>query len=148
MITFRWVGGKNIVGLVALLLSGCGGASQCQPGGGHAMWIFDLYFGRSSTGRAQVSESEWSDFRDKVITPALPDGYTVLDGQGAWRSPRSNTTISEATKILIVALPDAPESQSVINGIRSSWQHRFHQYVVGMTVQTGCGSFLPEDAPP
>jgi hypothetical protein len=147
MITFRRVGGKKIVLLMVLLLSGCGGASQCQSGGGHVMRIFDLYFGRSSTGRAQVTESEWRDFRDKVITPALPDGYTVLDGQGAWRSPRSNTTISEATKILIVALPDAPESQGVINGIRSSWQHRFHQYVVGMTVQTGCGSFLPEDAP-
>jgi hypothetical protein len=147
MINFRWIGGKNIVGLTVLLLSGCGGASQCKPGGGDTMRIFDLYFGRSGTGHAQVSENEWREFRDEVITPALPDGYTVLDGQGAWRSPRSNTTISEATKILIVALPDAPESQSVINGIRSSWQHRFHQYVVGMTVRTGCGSFLPEDAP-
>jgi hypothetical protein len=133
--------------IMVLLLSGCGGASQCQPYGGHAMRIFDLYFGRSVSGRAAISDTEWRDFRDRVITPALPDGYTVLDGQGAWRNPHSNTTISEATKILVVALPDAPESQSVINGIRSNWEHRFHQYVVGMTVQTGCGSFLPEEAP-
>jgi hypothetical protein len=128
--------------LLVLLLAGCG-----QPGTGETMQIYTLYFGRSVSGRGEVSEKEWRDFRDQAITPALPNGYTVLDGQGAWRSPRSNTTISEATKILIVALPDAPESQSVINGIRSSWQHRFHQYVVGMTVRTGCGSFLPEDAP-
>ena len=150
MITIQSGMSKNFVAMpviMVLVLSGCGRASQCHPGGGQAMRIFDLYFGRSVSGHTSVSDSEWRDFRDHVITPALPDGYTVLDGQGAWRNPRSNTTISEATKILVVALPDAPESQGVINGIRSTWQHRFHQYVVGMTVQTGCGSFLSEDAP-
>jgi len=112
------------------------------------MRIYDLYFGRSVSRRGEVSDTEWRDFRDQVITPALPNGYTVLDGQGAWRNPRSGSTISEATKILVVAMPDAPESLAAINGIRSNWQHRFHQYVVGMTVQTGCGSFSPEEAPP
>jgi hypothetical protein len=140
---------KNLMGTQAiamLLLSGCG-AAQCQPGGGHAMRIFDLYFGRSVSGRGAVTDTEWQDFRDQVITPALPDGYTVLDGQGAWRNPRTGKTTSEATKILVVAMPDTPQSLDAINGIRSNWQQRFHQYVVGMTVRTGCGSFLPEEAP-
>ncbi len=130
-----------------LLLSGCG-APVCQPGAGEAMRVFTLYFGRSVAGRAAVSEAEWRAFRDRVITPALPNGYTVLDGQGAWMNPRSHTTIAEATKILVVALPDAADDLSVINRIRSAWQHRFHQYVVGMTVQTGCGAFSPAEAPP
>ena len=112
------------------------------------MLIFDLYFGRSVSGHGEVSDTEWKDFRDQVITPALPNGYTVLDGQGAWMSPRSRTTISEATKILVVAMPDAPESLNVINRIRSSWRQRFHQYAVGMTVQTGCGSFSSEETSP
>jgi hypothetical protein len=129
-----------------LLLTGCG-ASQCQPGAGQTMQIYDLYFGRSISGHGDVSDKDWRDFRDQVITPALPNGYTVLDGQGAWMNPRSRSTISESTKILEVALPDAPESLSVINGIRSRWQTRFHQYVVGMTVRTGCGSFTPAEAP-
>ena len=122
------------------------------------MQIYDLYFGRSVSGRAvseravsgraEVSDKEWRDFREQVITPALPNGYTVLDGQGAWMNPRSRATISETTKILVVALPDLPGNLSVINRIRSAWQHRFHQYVVGMTVQTGCGSFSPAEASP
>ncbi len=112
------------------------------------MQIFSLYFGRSVSGRAQVSDQEWNEFRDQVVTPTLPDGYTVLDGQGAWMNPRSHVTISEATKILVVALPDAPASRGEINRIRSAWQHRFHQYAVGMTVQTGCGSFSSTEAPP
>jgi hypothetical protein len=148
MIIFRLFDRKNLSRtplILWLLLSGCG-TPQCQPGGGQAMRIFTLYFGRSVAGRSEVTDAAWRDFRDHVITPALPNGYTMLDGEGAWRNPRSNVTISEATKILVVAMPDSPESQSVINGIRSNWQHRFHQFVVGMTVQTGCGSFLPEEA--
>jgi hypothetical protein len=112
------------------------------------MQIFSLYFGRSVSGRAPVNDQEWNEFRDQVVTPALPDGYTVLDGQGAWMNPRSHLTISEATKILVVALPDATASPGEINHIRSAWQHRFHQYTVGMTVQTGCGSFTSTEAPP
>src|ERR1700722_10295387 len=141
--------------LVALLLSGCA-PSLCQPGSGHAMQIYNLYFGRSVSGRtpgrapgsAEVTDKEWRDFRDLIITSELPNGYTVLDGQGAWMSPRSRTTISENTKILVVALPDTPESLNTVNRIRSAWQHWFNQYIVGTTVQSGCGSFLPAEAPP
>jgi hypothetical protein len=128
------------------LLAACA-APQCAPGAGHAMRVYDLYFGRSVAGRAEVSDKEWREFRDQIITPALPDGYTVLDGQGAWMNPRTRATISETTKILDVALPDEPDSLSIVNRIRASWQHRFHQYVVGMTVRTGCGSFSSSEAP-
>ena len=112
------------------------------------MQVYTLYFGRGVTGRGPVSEPEWRDFRDRVITPALPDGYTILDGQGAWLNPRSRVTIAEATKILVVAMPDKPASLDTVDRVRSAWQHRFHQYVVGMTVQAGCGSFSASEAPP
>src|SRR6202011_5468308 len=102
------------ISLVALLLSGCV-APRCQPGAGHPMRIYDLYFGRSVAGRAEVSDKEWRDFRDQVITPALPNGYTVHDGQGAWMNPRSHATIAEDTKILTVALPDDPNTPGAIN---------------------------------
>lgn len=132
--------------LLLPLLSGCG-APHCPPAAGQTMQIYNLYFGRSVASRAEVSDKEWREFRDQVITPALPNGYTVLDGQGAWMNPRSRATLAEATKILVVALPDAPDSLGLINRIRSAWRHRFHQYVVGMTVQTGCGSFSPTEEP-
>jgi hypothetical protein len=112
------------------------------------MLMFDLYFGRATAGGHEVSENEWKDFRDRIITPALPNGYTVLDGRGAWMNPRSGTTISEPTKILVVAMPDGPESVTLINRIRSRWRHRFHQDAVGMTVHGGCGSFSSAEDPP
>jgi hypothetical protein len=131
---------------LVLSLAACG-APRCQPGAGQPMRVYDLYFGRSVATRVEVSEKEWRDFRDEIVTPALPNGYTVLDGQGAWMNPRSRATIAEATKILTVALPDDPATLGVINTIRSSWQQRFHQYVVGMTVTSGCGSFSTAEAP-
>ena len=111
------------------------------------MDIYTLYFGLSVKDRAPVAEPEWRDFRNQVITPALPDGYTVLDGQGAWMNPRLQVTTAEKTKILVVAMPAAQASLDAVNRIRSAWQHRFHQYVVGMTVQPGCGSFSASEAP-
>jgi hypothetical protein len=149
MISFRLLHRKPFLPLLALVLvlSGCT-APGCQPGVGQAMTVYTLYFGRSAAGRAPVDEREWHEFRDQVITRALPNGYTVLDAQGAWMNPRSRATISEATKVLVVALPDAPGALGVINRIRSAWQRRFHQYVVGMTVQNACGSFSPAEAPP
>jgi hypothetical protein len=136
----------RLVAALGLLLSGCA-VPRCQSGAGQAMQIYTLYFGRSVKDRAPVSDQEWRDFRDQVVTPALPDGYTVLDGQGAWMNPRTHATIAEATKVLVVAMPEAPDSLAVLNRIRSNWQQRFHQYVVGMTVQSGCGSFAPAEAP-
>jgi hypothetical protein len=146
MLIIRTLRFKGFV-LIPLLLAGCGGA-QIPGGAGQSMLIYDLYFGRSVAGRGEVTETEWRAFRDQVITPALPNGYTVLDGQGAWMNPRTRATIAETTKILEVAMPDAPDSLGIINRIRSAWQHRFHQYVVGMTVVAGRGSFTPAEAPP
>ena len=105
------------------------------------MRIYTLYFGRAVTGRAEVSEKEWREFRDQIVTPALPAGYTVQDGTGAWINPKARSTISESTKILTAALPDSADSLGFINRVRGAYQKRFHQYVVGMTVQSGCGSF-------
>ena len=153
MIIFWSVLRKQVTGILTysailapLILPACG-AAQCGAGSGHPVRVYDLYFGRNVSGRAAVSDKEWRDFRDHVVTPALPNGYTVLDGQGAWMNPRSRTTISESTKILQVALPDAPASLAVVNRIRAAWQKRFRQYVVGMTVHSACGAFSPSEAP-
>lgn len=129
-----------------LLLSSCA-STACPAGSGQPMRIYDLYFGRAAAGRAEITDPEWRAFRDQIITRALPNGFTVLDGQGAWMNPRTRATISESTKILEVALPDTAESLTTINRIRAAWRRRFHQYVVGMTVHTGCGSFSPEEPP-
>ena len=105
------------------------------------MRIFELYFGRSVPGRGPVTVQEWEAFQNRVVTANLPDGYTVLDGTGAWMDPASKTTIAETTKILIAATPDVPASLAAVQRVREAYKTTFNQQSVGMTTHLGCGSF-------
>ncbi len=105
------------------------------------MRVFELYFGRSIEGRADVTDGEWERFRNEVITLNLPNGYTVLDGTGAWLDPKTHRTISEATKILVVAVPDTGAAAQAVERVRSAYEKKFNQITVGMTTHLACGSF-------
>jgi hypothetical protein len=105
------------------------------------MVLFQLFFGRSIRGQGEVSDGAWDDFVQQVITPSLPNGYTVFDGTGAWLNPATGHTIRERTKILLAALPDAPASAAAVARVRTAYAARFHQNLVGMTVSPVCGAF-------
>lgn len=129
-----------------LTMSGCapsGGsiAGRCGPTLGPPVLVFTLFFGKSIPGRGELTDKEWQAFLDKVITANLPNGYTVVDATGAWMNPITSKTIHEGTKMLVVALPDTPDSLAPIGRIRNAYQEQFRQQRVGMTISAGCGSF-------
>jgi hypothetical protein len=127
-----------------LLLTGCAVSptvSSCSSGMGTPMRMFELYFGRAVNGRGDVTDAEWNTFRDEFISPNLPRGYTVLDGTGAWMNPQTHTTVTETTKILIVATPDTAASLAAVQRVRSAYETAFKQISVGMTTHLACGSF-------
>lgn len=105
------------------------------------MLVFELFFGRSIQGQAEVGDGAWDDFLAQVVTPNLPNGYTVFDAIGAWRNPATSRTIHERSKVLLAALPDAAASSAAIARVRQAYEVRFHQTLVGMTVAPACGSF-------
>jgi hypothetical protein len=129
-------------GLMAPLV-GCATlqATACGPGLGQRMLVVELFFGRAIPGRNDLTEQEWQIFLADTVTVNLPDGFTVMDAAGAWMNPKTHTTVSEATKLILVALPDAPSSLDATNRIRTAYETRFHQQLVGMTVTPTCGSF-------
>jgi hypothetical protein len=135
----------TIVATGLALLTACapppGGPARCTPALGPPMLVFDLFFGRAIPARTILTEAEWQGFLNTVITPNLPNGYTVLDAYGAWMNPITRHTIEEPTKLLLVALPDDADSLAAISRIRTAYQVQFHQQLVGMTVQPACGSF-------
>ena len=81
--------------LCTLLFSGCAAGSVS------AWREYKVYCGMSSK-HGEVSEAAWKRFCDKHVSPAFPDGYTVLDATGYWRSAQERSKI-----ILIVAPADA-----------------------------------------
>lgn len=89
----------------------------------------------------KVSERDWRRFEDRVVAPALPNGFTVFDASGAWLSPTGHASRHEPTKVLIVSLPDTPGALAPVQRIRTAYQARFRQQLVGMTVAPACASF-------
>jgi anaerobic glycerol-3-phosphate dehydrogenase len=113
----------------------------CTPGTGAPLLLADLYFGRAIAGRTDLTDAEWTQFLDDTITANLPSGYTTMDAAGGWMNPKTRKTIREATKLLVVAVPDTPDSLAAIDRIRRAYQVRFNQQSVGLTVEHACGAF-------
>jgi hypothetical protein len=105
------------------------------------MLVYQLFFGRSIQGQGEVSDRAWDEFLDRVVTPNLPNGYTVFDGTGAWLNPATKRTVHERTKILLVALPDAAANAAAIGRVRAAYAEQFHQSLVGMTTAPACALF-------
>ena len=131
-----------LAGLMAPL-TGCATlqATACGSGSGQRMLVVDLFFGRAIPGRNDLTEQEWQTFLADTVMVNLPNGFTVMDAAGAWMNPKTHKTMSEATKVILVALPDAPGSLDAVGRVRTAYQARFHQQLVGMTVTPACGSF-------
>lgn len=138
----RIFGNICVVGLLSGLAA-CAGPARpaCAPGVGSPMALFTLYLGEAIPGRDALTDKEWRSFLDATVTANLPNGYTVLDANGAWMNPITHRTITESTKVVVAALPEVPDSLAAINRIRTDYQLRFNQQLVGMTVQQACGTF-------
>ena len=108
-----------------------------SPGYGPPVTVFTLFLRQSYPGRDDLTDKEWQHFSIPTVTANLPNGYTVFDASGAWMNPMTHKTIKEATKVLLVALPEDPDSLAAINRIRTEYQAKFHQQLVGMTVAAG-----------
>jgi hypothetical protein len=139
-------GRMSLAAVLLGLLAGCEApppatAPRCSADSGKPMLLVDLFFGRAIHGRNDLTDREWAAFVDDVVTPALPDGFTVFDADGAWMNPVTHKTIHEHSKVLTVALAEGSGALAAVSRIRTAYQSQFHQQLVGMTVQPACGSF-------
>lgn len=127
--------------LPLLFLAGCAAQPPCPPGLGPAT-LASAYFGRTSGGEEIVTDAAWARFMDDAVTPAFPDGLTVLDGAGQWRG-RSGTISRQRSKVLVVALPDgdAAEAKRRLAPVIAAYRERFRQESVMVTTQAVCLGF-------
>lgn len=132
--------------LLALLLAGCAMSAPPQPHscllpGEERMLVAELFFGRGIAARAPLSEAEWAEFAAEIIIPNFPDGFTVFDGEGQWRDPRTGRISRERTKILLVAAPPTPDLAHRLAAVIDAYKVRFHQQSVGLVTRYSCASF-------
>ena len=126
------------------IIAGCAPAPSplpCARVGGAPMLEYHLFFGRGIPGRPPLTDQEWADFAEQVVTLHLPAGFTVLDADGQWMNPATHRISRERTKMLIVAVPDTADSASVVTAVKDAYRAQFHQQSVGTIVHPACGAF-------
>jgi hypothetical protein len=81
-----------------------------------------LYFSLGPIDQPSVSEARFRDFLDREVTTRFPDGFSVLDVYGQWKSKTETTPEREHTKMLMVDYPDTQENRAKIDAIRAAWK--------------------------
>jgi hypothetical protein len=129
--------------LAGLILLAAGGtASAADPACRTLLerWTqIDLYFGRAIAGGGEVSERQFRAFLSGVVTPAFPDGLSVLDVAGQFRAGRK--IVRERTKLVVILVPEAAEAAPKVATIVKTYKSRFRQQSVLHTEYPVCLSF-------
>ena len=122
---------KRTVSAVVLLTSlmGCGTTSTlpCGKDGRFAMQEL-VYFG-TETPSGHVTPEAWTQFLSEIVTPRFPDGLSVWQASGQWRSA-SGQIIHEPSYVLSLIHPDDPVRNTAVQDIILSYKTRFQQEAV------------------
>jgi hypothetical protein len=127
--------------LLAATLSACTTAGSDHPCTGTTQVETRLYLGLSQPGGPNVSASAFARFLKSEVTPRLPEGYTLLEGQGFWREDRSGKTISEPSRVLIHLHDASTEKNRTLDTIAAAYKQAFHQEAVLRTDTKTCVAF-------
>jgi hypothetical protein len=92
--------------------------------------------------RAPVTDAEWARFMADTVTPAFPDGLTVLDGVGQWRNAEGRIS-REDSKLLLLVMPghDQAAASARLAPVTAAWKARFAQESVLTVFRAGCAGF-------
>ena len=118
-----------IVSAAIFAAAGCGFAStsaRLAPNSPAQAVVDRLEFGRVIVSGGAVTDSEWTTFLNEVITPRLPDGFTVWRGDGQWRAD-NGAILRDSGFVLEVVHPPGAISDSVFEAIAKEYCRRFHQ---------------------
>jgi hypothetical protein len=124
-----------------LLLAGCTEQTdslRCVPPLRPAPMV-ELFLGRGLAGGGEVTEQEWRRFVDDEVTPRFPDGLTVFDARGQWRS--DGVIERENSKVLRILAPGGADVDARLDALMDAYIKRFHQRSVLRTDTMGCYRF-------
>jgi hypothetical protein len=87
-----------------------------------------LYFGLQRP-KGAVSELEWQIFLRDEVTKQFPDGLTVWEAQGQWRSA-AGTVDQERSKVLLLVHADTAAARQGIQSVIEAYRRAFEQQSV------------------
>ena len=117
----RWQTPVGAQGLSVVMDCG-GGASSPQV-------RTTLYFGLSRAKGPAVSELEWQLFLRDEVTKRFPEGLTVWEAMGQWRTP-SGSIDREQSKVLLLVHADNAAARQSVQALIDSYRKTFDQQSV------------------
>ncbi len=95
-------------------------------------WIqTELFFGLTRRDRSVISEERWRRFLDGALTPAFPDGFTVVAAEGEYLDAQQGLH-REPARVVILLYPQqhAMQNEAKIRAIISRYMTDFDQEAV------------------
>ena len=126
---------------LAALLAACAAPREpaCAPG--LERWAMsELYLGLAWR-EGTVSDAQFRDFVDREVTPRLPEGFTIVAAEGAWRSTATGETIREPTRVLRRLRKPGDAADGALAAIAAAYKSRFAQDAVLRVDAEVCAAF-------
>jgi hypothetical protein len=130
-----------IVIIISLTSLACAGRMGAGPPGLRPAHVERLYFGRNIGDSAVVSDSAWASFVREVLTPAFPEGATVWDASGQWRSPTTGELVRERSFVVELVHLITPDVEQRVQRVMDAYKQRYAQESVLRLVTNVWASF-------
>ena len=129
----------HLVSAVVLLASlvGCGTIRTLPCGEDGRLAMQELVYFGTETPSGHVTPEAWTQFLSEIVTPRFPDGLSVWQASGQWRSA-SGQIIHEPSYVLSLIHPDDPVSDKAVQDIILSYKTHFQQEAVLRVKSSAC----------
>jgi hypothetical protein len=87
-----------------------------------------LYLGQDTPAGA-VTDAQWERFVEDSVTPRFPGGFTVMQGQGRWRSA-AGILHEEDTRVIEIVHDNSATSHTRAREVGAAYKRRFVQQAV------------------
>ena len=99
-----------------------------------------VYFGRNRPDGGTVSDAEWQEFLDTVVTPKFPKGFTVVEAVGQWKS-QSGVVERERSAVVTILHTGSAADQEGVAAVAGEYKRRFRQEAVLRERTAACARF-------
>lgn len=99
-----------------------------------------VYFGRNRPDGGTVSDAEWQEFLDAVVTPKFPNGFTVIEGTGQWKG-RSGAVERERSAVVTFLHTGSAADRGAVAEVAGAYKRRFRQEAVLRERTPACARF-------
>lgn len=122
---------QNLLGALLLVVSltDCGALNITPCKGDERFAVQELLYFGTEAPSGYVTPEAWTQFLREIVTPRFPEGLSVWQASGQWRSA-SGEVIREPSYVVSLVHPDDTAPNKAVQEIIASYKTRFHQEAV------------------